>query len=923
MMALWVLVGAIVGAIAGASGAMLLGVAVGIAVAVVLAMVNAQRTESTELRQEIDRLRALLTARQIEARAPIRERVEAPQSPPPLDGAVVDPVPTRIPASQPLADPAPLIPPKRLDFPAAAPEVPQAPEPLRMPEPPRTVTPPTWRQAPAPQSMRASVRHDDGGLVDRVLGFFTGGNWPVKIGVLLLLFGVAALLKYAMDQGLLTLPLPLRLLAIATLGAFAVGVGYRTARAQRTFGLSVQGLGLGVIALVTYAAHARFGLIDLLPCYAVLGICVATAVGLALRQDALALAWLAAFGAYLAPWIGPVTSTPSGLLGYYLIVNGGVALLAWSRDWRTLNLLAFIATFFVGSVWGARYYRPEFAAAIEPWVWTHALLFIGIAWRFASRGDDDDLHRVEGSLIFGAPLALLLLLGLLFSNEPEALGARSALLGLLHLGFAAIVHWRGRLRTLRDCFIAIGIGALTLAVPLSFSTPTTAVVFALESLGLIWLGTRGDGGRFKRFAGALLFVLAPIAYVTGFDWRDDARLLLNGPAFGALALMLAGFGNAWLLDRAGARGWKLGAFAKLGRLVFFFAGASAWVIGAWLQSEHFYPSPERLWHLLLIAALGTLLGVGLHRGLRWPMARRLAELHFPLALLGLLAFVFESARPLTGARGIGWLLYAAVLVIALRTRATERSIGMFALRVGLPLLLLLVGAVDSFDRWNGLGWGDGVRVALFALPTLLLLAAFCWRDELLKPLYGSDDGESRWLATMLAVLAWLGVLIGATFAGNAAPFAFVPLFNPLELTLLAALVLGALKLRAFDQSPVLRAGTIGLGLISLSACALRWTHHLFDEPWSTELLASMRAQAALSMLWTLVGVGAMLFGARRSSRGAWRFGASLMGLVLLKLALIDRAFLSNLAGISAFLVVGVLLVLVGYFAPQPPEEKAR
>jgi uncharacterized membrane protein len=45
-------------------------------------------------------------------------------------------------------------------------------------------------------------------------------------------------------------------------------------------------------------------------------------------------------------------------------------------------------------------------------------------------------------------------------------------------------------------------------------------------------------------------------------------------------------------------------------------------------------------------------------------------------------------------------------------------------------------------------------------------------------------------------------------------------------------------------------------------------------------------------------------------------------LVLLKLALIDRQFLGDLPGIVAFLVVGGLLVLVGYFAPQPPAQKS-
>jgi uncharacterized membrane protein len=45
--------------------------------------------------------------------------------------------------------------------------------------------------------------------------WFTEGNVPVKVGVLVLFAGVAALLKYASDQGWMTLPIELRLAGIA------------------------------------------------------------------------------------------------------------------------------------------------------------------------------------------------------------------------------------------------------------------------------------------------------------------------------------------------------------------------------------------------------------------------------------------------------------------------------------------------------------------------------------------------------------------------------------------------------------------------------------------------------------------------------------------------------------------------------------
>jgi uncharacterized membrane protein len=44
--------------------------------------------------------------------------------------------------------------------------------------------------------------------------------------------------------------------------------------------------------------------------------------------------------------------------------------------------------------------------------------------------------------------------------------------------------------------------------------------------------------------------------------------------------------------------------------------------------------------------------------------------------------------------------------------------------------------------------------------------------------------------------------------------------------------------------------------------------------------------------------------------------------VLVKLMLIDRNYLNDLSAIVGVLVVGVLLVAVGYFAPVPPKPVA-
>jgi uncharacterized membrane protein len=53
-------------------------------------------------------------------------------------------------------------------------------------------------------------------------------------------------------------------------------------------------------------------------------------------------------------------------------------------------------------------------------------------------------------------------------------------------------------------------------------------------------------------------------------------------------------------------------------------------------------------------------------------------------------------------------------------------------------------------------------------------------------------------------------------------------------------------------------------------------------------------------------------------RAVWITGAALMAVVVVKLFLVDLGNAGTLGRIVSFLGVGVLLLIVGYFAPVPP-----
>jgi uncharacterized membrane protein len=81
-------------------------------------------------------------------------------------------------------------------------------------------------------------------------------------------------------------------------------------------------------------------------------------------------------------------------------------------------------------------------------------------------------------------------------------------------------------------------------------------------------------------------------------------------------------------------------------------------------------------------------------------------------------------------------------------------------------------------------------------------------------------------------------------------------------------------------------------------------------------------QTGYAILWTLLALSLMVLAHRRAQRPLWLVGAGLLGLVVVKLLLIDLSNAGGAERIIAFIVVGVLMLVVGYFAPLPPKAPA-
>lgn len=790
------------------------------------------------------------------------------------------------------------------------------PEPL----PPRsTALPPAWSSA----RFEPPRTH----AVDRTVQWartaFFNGNVPVKIGLLVLLFGVAAALKYAVDAGWLHAPLALRLALLAGAGLALVAWGWGNRRVRPAFGLSLQGGGIGIMLLTIFAAYRLYQLLPAGSAFGLVLVLVAGAAALAVLQDSMALAVLGFLGGYLAPVL---LSTGAGshvaLFSFYAVLNLAVFVIAWLRHWRVLNLVGFAFTFAIGLAWGAQYYRPEHFATVEPFLLGFFLFYVAIVVLHAVRAPQDRRGVVDGSLLFGTPLLAFGLQAAMLHAQPMALAFSAMAVALLYMGLAFALLRRYPL--LGQSFGVLAVGFATLAVPLAFSARATSTVWALEGAALVWLGLRQRRGM-PQLIGIGLHLLAAVAWLIHvFDggWRAQADewLILNGHALGVLLLALSAFSISGLYERAGrGRGWVWPGFIV----------GTGWWLWAGLREIEQNASPLLLGRTtgmnvsgwVGFAALSLLVMGVTRRWLHWPRPgwNVLLALLLSLPLAAWTDAHTPSALhwPLLGC----WLAWLVAAWLGLASLRQPRQRGLAVAHLAFLATLALAAGLALDEAAGRAGLGRDWRYLAGFLPLLgLVFATWHWPRVGAFSLASEFPGHARvWfvLAGLVFALAWFESL---WLPGDGAPLAYLPLINPLELAQLAGLVLAIRLMRTGTDRAWLPLVALA-GFIWLNFTGLRAVHHHTGLPWSPALLDHGVSQATITLLWAVAGVLCWVLGSRRRSWGLWLVGAIAMGVVLAKLVLVDRQYVGNLAGIVSFMAVGALLVLVGRIAPTPPRAQ--
>ena len=754
-------------------------------------------------------------------------------------------------------------------------------------------------------------------LMEILTNYFTGGNLLVRIGGVILFFGLSFLVKYAAEHSIISIDM--RLWGIVLAAVALIGTGWKLRNREGAYGQILQGLGVAMLYLVIYGASKFYGLLSFEMAFVVmLGVVVLGSI-LAVIEDSLPLALFATAGGFLVPIL---TSNGDGshvtLFSYYAFLNFGLFIVAWFRSWRVLNVVSFLFTFVIASAWGVLRYQSELFITTEPFLILYFLMYLSISILFTIKHPYEPKNLVDGTLVFGLPVIAFPLQVSLVSVFEYGEAYSAVALGVLYAGLWFWLKNKERTLLLAQSFLALSVVFFTIAIPYIFNADVSAALWSLEATAAIWLGLK-QNRMLTRYFGMLMLGISIVVYHRALDYS----YWINVPEYiGYIIIMLSSITAAYLLDKQNFPDFNA-VIAK----IFLGIGIILWFTASlrMIPPEYFYHGQDTL----LVLVLGASLLFVLEKYLSWKLLSNVLQGALPLGILIFLSGINKSILDVHPFEdwGIGSLGSLFILHISmLYGYRKEWKFKKYLHLLGLWFFVVLGSLELHYHVENLYHLSSASLMALAVVP--LVVSVGLLLPKAYKGWLEVERENYQMLGVgglLIALGLWQLRAFGLAYVGT-----YTPLFNLLDMMQIGVLVVMAYwgyrhKNVLSEEGIKSLYGVLSImGFILITVIFARVVHHAQNIAYSIPALwQSDYFQTGLSLLWSLLAIILMVLSKRYAHKVLWMAGFGLLIVVVLKLFFVELANSGTIERIISFIVVGTLLLLIGYFVPMPPSEKAE
>jgi hypothetical protein len=585
-------------------------------------------------------------------------------------------------------------------------------------------------------------------------------DWEKLVGVKLfsaiagiaLVVGAIFFLKHSIDSGWLQPPVRVAIglaVAIALLGVCEL-------KAARRYEVTANALDAAAIAILFstfFAAHSLWDLIPGTVTFALLGVVTALAVLLSIRRESLFIAVLGLLGGFATPaLLSTGENQPIPLFSYLVLLNVGLAWVAYRQRWPILTGLTLVLTTMYQWGWVIRFLdASQVTLAMGIFLVFPILAVAGLM--LARRGTTEEAATFERTAALGAAAPLLFAV---YLAAVPGYGARPWLLfgflllvdaGLLAIAVARgqkVLHAAGAAGTVAvmGIWLATSYAPAHLTAALVFTAAFT-LFYALAPVAIEWGGRKGrpcEGGEPEGAPADNAVYAAPLL-LGALAALARMEPLLAGPAllFGTLLpLVVLLAWRAIATDRGGL--W-------LGAALFMFATQATWA-ATHLDASRVGTAVVVLSVCALVWLLVPALARRAGRGLT-PAAGGGLVL---FATLGLMLVLSDTRMAPEGQWAVAMLL--VILNAGLFVESAGRPlhpVSIAASALALIVLVVMGGAVAGAGALTSLAFVTGIGLAAMAIHAWTHGLSAARRAAFLE---GRCLGLAAHLAVAIVALTW-------------------------------------------------------------------------------------------------------------------------------------------------------------------------
>ena len=404
---------------------------------------------------------------------------------------------------------------------ASLPEIPQ-PRPVAVPPPVNTPPAPVYNNTTPSQRIpvtpKPPVNQPQSNFADRFkrenivksdFEKFIGENLISKIGILILILGVAIGAKYAIDHDMVS-PLTRIILGYAVgAGLMAFAIKLKT-RYENFSAVLVSGA-IAIMYFITYVAYDFYALIPQSLAFLLMVVFTSFTVVAAIKYNKQVIAHIGLVGAYAVPFLLSDGSGKVGVLFTYMaIINIGILILSFKKYWKPLFYASFGLTWIIFLAW-----RLNLSSNAD--FFTLSLLFSAIF--FITFYITNLAYKItkQETFEFG-DVVILLLNSFIFygigyfilsqnKNSIELLGLFTLANAVIHFVVSLIIYKKKLAdKNLFYLILAMVITFITIAVPVQLNGGWVTIFWTVEAAILYYLARIKHIAIYEKLSFPLIFL---------------------------------------------------------------------------------------------------------------------------------------------------------------------------------------------------------------------------------------------------------------------------------------------------------------------------------------------------------------------------------------------------------------------------------